>query len=828
MEKRNEKKVVVCALCIGLACSSNLGMLNIHAVETKAPETVAKKGDETQGTWVELNEFSTVMQNAIKRGYSNNIKDGKVNVEKIFTLTIEDETITSLDDNLNGIEKLSQLKQLYIFCKNLSGEVTLPKIDGLGTLEISNNKITKLNVGNLPNLINLMINGDKLESINLDNNKKLSYLNASYNNLISLDLSSNPEIATLDVQHNQLEEINLNSNTKLDTLHAHYNNLKSLDLSKCVNLTYLDVKNNPLTVLDISENTKLITVYASHVNPADDKEKGSLKEIKLGSEYPDLRYFYFQNNNVESFDFNKLTSKETITINAENNKFYYADLSGLESRKPNINLANNNLLGYDLGENWKGTIEFDIQSSADVETNGKGEVKLSDYGLTSKDFKNVDSVASCDYDNKTGIFSNIRGNIITYDFENAGKSMNVTLKVTHEFNENYWVKEPTIAAYNLLEEPQPKAEAKYGKVEFKYSKDNETFDSKKPNSAGTWYMKAYVEAGESYGGLESESKKFEVKKANGSATVEIEGWSEGEKPNSPVIKTEVYKPEEIHVSYKNNDTGEISSLPPTVAGSYSVIVDFYENDIYRGFVFKKNFMVEKEKQKEEELIKMIINLGDSSYFKLSDVNIDSLTSENEKEIKESLKGATYENGKFINISGKVVTFHYTLGNTICNYNLEIVRNSNQPVIVTMDIKAETDKDGNIYLKDLNLKNYKDEYASSIKSSCAGARFDNGKFYGFVNDKFIFAYNVNDKLTYRYRVTITKDNTVLAPDAKPEEPTNPVKPTQPAETKPADTEKPKDVVKDTSETTQDHTAGLLMGMVTLAGAIIVTNKKHEKE
>ena len=157
MKKRNEKKAVVCALCLGLACSSNLGMLNIHAVETKAPETVATKSDETQETWVDLDEFSTVMQNAIKKGYSNNIKDGKVNVEKIFTLTIEDETITSLDDNLNGFEKLSQLKRLYIFCKNLSGEVTLPKIEGLVTLEISDNNITKLNIENLPDLIDLTI-----------------------------------------------------------------------------------------------------------------------------------------------------------------------------------------------------------------------------------------------------------------------------------------------------------------------------------------------------------------------------------------------------------------------------------------------------------------------------------------------------------------------------------------------------------------------------------------------------------------------------------------------------------------------------------------------
>ena len=64
--------------------------------------------------------------------------------------------------------------------------------------------------------------------------------------------------------------------------------------------------------------------------------------------------------------------------------------------------------------------------------------------------------------------------------------------------------------------------------------------------------------------------------------------------------------------------------------------------------------------------------------------------------------------------------------------------------------------------------------------------------------------------------------MIAPDVKPEEPA------KPADNK-GDKDKPKDaVVKDTSATTQDHTAGLLMGFVTLAGAVIITNKKHEKE
>ncbi|WP_270819508.1 hypothetical protein [[Eubacterium] hominis] len=766
MKKRDEKKAVVCALCLGLACSSNLGMLNIHAVETKAPETVVTKSDETQETWVNVTEFSDEIITSTKGIYGEtNFNDqGQMRVDNVEQVSISNTPITNLNKSLKGIDKLPNVVELYLTNSGLSGDITLPKIDNL------------------------------------------TYLEIAYNNIKNLNLENTPKLKELIAQNNGvLESINLNNNT---------------------DLTNLNVSNNSLTILDISNNTKL-----EKVNAQNDGQKGLLKEIKLGSEYPNLTSLSFYNNHVESFDFSKLTSDKKITVNGKYNKLKYADLSGIQSKNKstNFDLSGNNLLGYDLGENFNGRVNITGQLPTDVEMNEKGEVNLADYGLTTKDFKSVKNVnGNCDYNSETGIFSNIKDSEIIYNFESSGKSMEVTMYVTQKSYINSWIKEPTIASYNLLEEPQPKAEAKYGMVEFKYSKDNETFDSNKPNSAGTWYMKAYVKAGESYTGLESESKKFEVKKANGSAIVEIEGWSEGEKPNLPVIKTEAYKPEERHISYKNNDTGEISSTPPKVAGSYSVIVDFYENDIYRGLVIKKNFMVEKEKQKEEELIKMIINLGDSSYFKLSDVNIDSLTSENEKEIKESLKGATYENGKFININGNVVTFHYTLGNTICNYNLEIVRNSNQPVIVTMDIKAETDKDGNIYLKDLNLKNYKDEYASNIKSSCVGAKFDNGRFYDFENNKFEFAYNVNAKLAYQYRVTITKDNTVIAPDVKPEEPAKPVKPTKPADNK-GDKDKPKDaVVKDTSATTQDHTAGLLMGFVTLAGAVIITNKKHEKE
>lgn len=822
MKKRNEKKAVVCVLCLGLTCS-NLGMLNIHAVETKAPETVATKSDEIKEKWVDLNEFSKDIKDYLNASYNGHIKDGKVNVIGIQTISFEKTNITNLNESLTGIKNLTDLKILELSNCSFTEEVISPKIDGLETLVISDSGITKINLENTPSLINLNVMGNKLESINLDCLKNLSYLNASNNKLKSLDLSSNPEITRLSIEKNNLETINLNNNAKLEYLIAFNNDLSDLDLSKCMNLTTLNVANNSLTVLDISNNTKLVTVSVQYVNG-----KGSLKEIKLGSEYPNLTGLYFSNNNVESFDFNKLTSKNMITVEGYYNKLKYADLSGIQSRKTSTSfyLSGNNLLGYDRGENFNGTLDISGQLPTDVEMNEKGEVNLADYGLTTKDFKNVKNVnGNCDYNSETGVFSNIKEADITYDFECSAKSMKVTMYVTQKINENFWVKEPTIATYNLLEEPQPKAEAKYGDVVFKYGKDEKTFDYDKPDSVGTWYMKAYVYEGQYYTGLESKPIPFEVTKATGSVSITFKKeWPEGETPNEPEITSKTYDESQMHVAYRKKGSKETFDTIPTTAGIYELIVTCDENEYYYGKEIKREFTIKKQTQEE---INMVVNIGDHDYFSLSTLGIE-LTPENETEIKESLEGATYENGKFINITGNVVTFHYTLGNTICNYNLEIVRNSNQPVIVTMDIKAETDKDGNIYLKDLNLKNYKDEYALNIKSSCVGAKFDNGRFYDFENNKFEFAYNVNDKLAYQYRVTITKDNTVIAPDVKPEEPAKPVKPTKPADNK-GDKDKTKDaVVKDTSATTQDHTAGLLMGFVTLAGAVIITNKKHEKE
>ncbi|WP_147323591.1 hypothetical protein, partial [Absiella sp. AM54-8XD] len=149
-----KKKAVVCALCLGLACSSNLGMLDIHAVETKAPETVVTKSDETQETWVNVIEFSNEIIASTKGIYGEtNFNDqGQMRVDNVKQVSISNTPITNLNKSLKGIDKLQNVVELYLTNSGLSGDITIPKLDNLTYLEIAYNNIKKFKFRNTPKL----------------------------------------------------------------------------------------------------------------------------------------------------------------------------------------------------------------------------------------------------------------------------------------------------------------------------------------------------------------------------------------------------------------------------------------------------------------------------------------------------------------------------------------------------------------------------------------------------------------------------------------------------------------------------------------------------
>lgn len=80
----------------------------------------------------------------------------------------------------------------------------------------------------------------------------------------------------------------------------------------------------------------------------------------------------------------------------------------------------------------------------------------------------------------------------------------IEIKVEVVQAENEWIKEPSIQGWLYgVENNEPIAESKFGKVVFMYSSTKDgTYTNTIPTEVGKWYMKAIVEGNENYTGLE--------------------------------------------------------------------------------------------------------------------------------------------------------------------------------------------------------------------------------------------------------------------------------------------------------------------------------------
>ena len=238
------------------------------------------------------NFYTCVFHTGFYRYYNSNyIK----NVEPDYLLTDEEyESINYMDCNsmgikdVTGIEKLTNLQELDIY-KN----------------EISN--------------------------MNLNNNKKLYYLNADKNKLTNMDLSNNIELNSIYLANNKIEQIEgLEKLNKLEVLILHNNNLQNISLPNI----------NDLHILNIYDNDKLNKL-----------------RIKKG----------------ESIDYNKILNFSDFDVTIANNKIISYDdgiISGLSKGKTYFTYTNNNIMSikkdyYELGMyDSSGIDEDDFEQNA--------------------------------------------------------------------------------------------------------------------------------------------------------------------------------------------------------------------------------------------------------------------------------------------------------------------------------------------------------------------------------------------------------------------------------------------------------------------------------
>jgi len=114
--------------------------------------------------------------------------------------------------------------------------------------------LTNLDVSKSPSLQALACIRNKLDILDLSNNTALSsYLSICYNGLNTLKLNSNSTIEFIQCHDNQLSSLDLSGNTALRWLECNDNQLSSLYVSSNNELNHLKCQNNKLRLSDLYE-----------------------------------------------------------------------------------------------------------------------------------------------------------------------------------------------------------------------------------------------------------------------------------------------------------------------------------------------------------------------------------------------------------------------------------------------------------------------------------------------------------------------------------------------------------------------------------------------
>lgn len=171
--------------------------------------------------------------------------------------------------NENGLSEnqLAEITELECTDKEIEDLTGLEQLVNLNHLNLSNNKITQINVSPYQNLIDLMLAMNQITSIDVSRNANLEQLNLDYNGgLESISLPNSQRLGILSLKSNKLGELisadklsaELAKVPSLWNLDLSGNNLISIDVSKNTNLRSLELYGNRLlTLVDVSDNTLL-------------------------------------------------------------------------------------------------------------------------------------------------------------------------------------------------------------------------------------------------------------------------------------------------------------------------------------------------------------------------------------------------------------------------------------------------------------------------------------------------------------------------------------------------------------------------------------------
>lgn len=129
-------------------------------------------------------------------------------------------------------------------------QITVLDLSGLGIGDLTG-------ISHFTALERLNVNNNRLTSLDVSKNTRLTSLYCATNALGHLDVTGCPELVDLNCERNRLTELNLAGNPKLVQLYCRHNSLTQLDVSRNLKLVFIETFDNSLTSFDCSMLKKL-------------------------------------------------------------------------------------------------------------------------------------------------------------------------------------------------------------------------------------------------------------------------------------------------------------------------------------------------------------------------------------------------------------------------------------------------------------------------------------------------------------------------------------------------------------------------------------------
>ena len=237
----------------------------------------------------------------------------------------------------------------------------------------------------------------KCNDLNIEDTKgielltNLADLNLSDNKISSINLQSNTKIKNLLLSNNKLSNIDLSKNVAIENLYLNANSLSKLNLNNNRNLLVLNVNNNKLTSLDLSNNDKIMDLKATESAFAIQKKnvfKGEsltlVPDIKFSSENENIKDWLIPTWITKDANIATINQKGTVKADKTGNVNIIASVENVYSLTFNVQVSDISSETYNI-DDVNSTIAVDNASVATILNNIKatnGELMI--YNTSNK------------------------------------------------------------------------------------------------------------------------------------------------------------------------------------------------------------------------------------------------------------------------------------------------------------------------------------------------------------------------------------------------------------------------------------------------------------